>query len=141
LESETKKSPTFWNADLARKSRAFALCVFALKSRAFGNFAMKKTTFLESETKKSPTFWKAKQKKARLLESEEKKSPTFWDADLVRKSRAFGNFENKKPDLQKKARLFGMQIWFVKVGLLETLQKKSSACKKKPDFLDGRFSS
>jgi len=31
----------------------------------------------------------------------------------------------------EKARLFGMQIWFVKVGLLETLQ-----CREKPNFFE-----
>jgi len=55
-----------------------------------------------------------------------KKARLFGDADLARKSRAFGIFAMKKAQLigseAKKARLFGKQIWLVKVGLLETLQ-------------------
>ena len=89
VKCKKTKSPTFWNADLVRKSRAF------------GTFAMKKAQLFEKRRKKSPTFWEADlgrksrafrnfaMKKAQLFGKRRKKSPTFWDADLVRKSRAF----------------------------------------------------
>jgi len=71
--------------------------------------SVKKHDFLET--------CKGKHEKARLSEM----------LDLVRKNRAFGS------DAKKKARLFGMQILFVKVGLLEVLQRK------KPDIWDADF--
>ena len=78
MESETKKSPTFWDADLARKSWAFGNDAekrqkkpsllkksptfweadFVRKSRAFRNFAKEKANFLESEAKKARLFGK-----------------------------------------------------------------------------------
>ena len=84
-----KKKPDFWEADLVHKSRAF------------GIFAMKKSTFLESEAKKSPTFG---------------------EADSVHKSRAFGNFARKKPNFWML--IFVQKSWafacflIEKVGLL-----------------------
>jgi len=83
-------------------------------------------------------------KKAQLFGSVQK-SPTFWDANLARKSRAFGNnakksqkkpsFHKKSPtfwdaDLARKSRAFGNNAKKEKAQLLDASfrSKKLSFC-------------
>jgi len=104
-------------ADLVRKSRAFGCEREVIRGKY--SSLRKSPTFGEADLVRKSRAFGCEREVIRGKYSSLRKSPTFWEADLVRKSRAFLVLVKRKR--KPKARLFGMQIWLVKVGLFETM--------------------